>query len=460
MIRRPPESSSFPRARTRHQADRVLVTAALSGAGNEGPTPGTPRPATLVAEPPDAARPQHVPLPPQPPAHRGGPVVDLPRELRALATATEPKPPRPRRDGRAASRAARKAEPEVERLEPVGELDLVPLGAAEELRPGRALPSCEPQRVERVHDPGRKTAVGGIEREPVQVHLPLEHEVPAEGDRPATDLRHHDPGRVDLRESLDDGAGELLPGGRHEPGAVRAALPAQLVQAESVLEHGFELIERLRMDELDLSELRELAASVVVMAALARIRLCAIRGLPAVGEIQHGRLDPLEQLEPARTVQRREATLVGEAEQVDVVVLGREDAVDERLDDLLPLGFRDQRVREHGLARADEVPDPQAVQGERDQRQGADEPVSTESDLDGEAAALAVMAPPLDEPTVQEERAGPRHRPDEGVPRAGERDQPVLGIDRLEPQRSLLPGRLENGRLFGDASGHEWVITH
>src|SRR6185369_7485013 len=131
MIRSPLESSSFPRARTSHQTERVLVTAALSGAGSEGPTPGMPWPATLVAERPDAARPQHVPLPPQPAAHRRGPVVDFPREPRVLAAATEPKPPRPRRDGRAASRAPGKAEPEVERLEPAGELDLVPLGAAE-----------------------------------------------------------------------------------------------------------------------------------------------------------------------------------------------------------------------------------------------------------------------------------------------------------------------------------------
>ena len=227
-----------------------------------------------------------------------------------------------------------------------------------------------------------------------------------------------------------------------------------------MLERGLELVERPRMDELDLPELRELAASVVVMGALARIRLRAVCRIPAIGEIQDGSLDPVEQLEPARAAQRCEAPLVGEAEEVDVIVLGGEDAVDERVDDVLPFAFRDERVREHGLARADEGADAQAVAGERDQRQGADELVPAEGDLDGEAAALAVMAPPLDQPAVQEERAGPGRRPDEGVPRAGESDQPTLGVDRLEPERSLLPGRLDNGRLFEDASGHEWVITH
>ena len=177
----------------------------------------------------------------------------------------------------------------------------------------------------------------------------------------SVDLGHHDPGRVDLREPLDDGAGELLPRRRHEPGAVRPALPAQLVQAEGVLEHGLELIERPRVDELDLPELRELAAPVIVMAALSRIRLRVVRRIPAVGEIQDGSLDPLEQLEAALAAKRREASLVGEAEEVDVVVLGGEDAVGERFDELLPFAFRDERVREHGLARADEGADPQAV---------------------------------------------------------------------------------------------------
>lgn len=168
----------------------------------------------------------------------------------------------------------------------------------------------------------------------------------------------------------------------------------------------------------------------------------------------------MEQLEPARAPQPCEAALVGEAEEIDVIVLGGEDAVDQRFDDLLPFAFRDERVREHGLARADEGADAQAVPRERDQRQGADELVPAEGNLDGEAAALAVMTPPLDQPAVQEERAGPGHCPDEGVPRAAESDQPVHGVDRLEPERRLLLWRLDNGRLFEDASGHEWVITH
>ena len=116
---------------------------------------------------------------------------------------------------------------------------------------------------------------------------------------------------------------------------------------------------------------------------------------------------------PSRAARR---PLVGEAEEVDVIVLGREDAVDERLDDLLPLAFGDQRVRERGLARADECADAQAVPRERDQRQGADELITAEGDLDGQAIALAVMAPPLDQPAVQQERDWGAASPGRGRP--------------------------------------------
>ena len=154
------------------------------------------------------------------------------------------------------------------------------------------------------------------------------------------------------------------------------------------------------MDDLQLPKLRELAAPAVVMSPLARIRLCAVRGVPAVGQIQDRSLDPLKQLETARPLQACEAALIGETEEVDIIVLGREDTVDERFHYLLPLAFGDQRVRKRGLARADKGSDSQAAPGERDQRQGADELVPTEGNLDRQPVALAVMAPPLDQPAV------------------------------------------------------------
>src|SRR6266480_4353564 len=110
------------------------------------------------------------------------------------------------------------------------------------------------------------------------------------------------------------------------------------------------------MDDLQLPKLRELAAPAVVMSPLARIRLCAVRGVPAVGQIQDRSLDPLKQLETARPLQACEAALIGETEEVDIIVLGREDTVDERF--------------------------------------------PTEGNLARQPVALAVRAPPLDQPAV------------------------------------------------------------
>ena len=64
-----------------------------------------------------------------------------------------------------------------ERLEAVGELDLVALAPTEELDPLQALVARRLDRVERVDEPGRAARVGGIEREPMDVHRPLEREV-------------------------------------------------------------------------------------------------------------------------------------------------------------------------------------------------------------------------------------------------------------------------------------------
>src|SRR2546430_2559890 len=53
------------------------------------------------------------------------------------------------------------------------------------------------------------------------------------------------------------------------------------------------------MDDLQLPKLRELAAPAVVMSPLARIRLFAVRGVPAVGPIQDPSPHPLKQAQTA-----------------------------------------------------------------------------------------------------------------------------------------------------------------
>src|SRR6185437_925546 len=134
------------------------------------------------------------------------------------------------------------------------------------------------------------------------------------------------------------------------------------------------------------------------------VRFPSIHGLPAVREVEHRGFDPLKELQPAWTVHGGKTALRRESEEVDVVVLRGDRAVGQRLDELLALILGDERVRERGLPCPYERPDPQSAVREGDQRQRSDELASTERDLDGEPALLAVMAPPLDDPGVQQER--------------------------------------------------------
>src|SRR6476619_4600339 len=153
---RSPAPSGRPRLRTSHHADRVLVAAAFAGAGSVGPTPGiAPRRVqaplgTLVARAPDAVRPQHVAAACEPVPSTRRAVVKPPRELRALAALTQAEPGRPGPDDRPSGGAAGQAQTEVKRLESISQLDLVPLGAAQELDAPHTVMGHGLQRVERV----------------------------------------------------------------------------------------------------------------------------------------------------------------------------------------------------------------------------------------------------------------------------------------------------------------------
>ena len=170
-------------------------------------------------------------------------------------------------DRRPAAHGAREADRLVDRLEPVREVDLVALGAAQELDPRRALLGGPGDRVEGVEEPGRNAAVGGIEREPVAVHPPLEVEEVVEGDRATVDLEGDDPGDVGLREPADRCPVEALPRLGREVRAVRAAFPAEVVERECVLQRCQELVLRPRELGLDAPDLRELAPPSAVQAA-------------------------------------------------------------------------------------------------------------------------------------------------------------------------------------------------
>src|SRR5919201_1860107 len=167
---RNPLRSSLPPLRRSHQAERARVTAAFSGVGSVGPTPGTPlrvtESRTLVPQTAYAARPKHVSRPRQPAARRRRPVVDLPDDLGPLGALPEPQPSRASLDDRASDRAAGQSEAEEERLEP--------LRAAEKLDLLDALRGSELERVEGVDDPRRAAPEGRVEGKTMEVRSPLE----------------------------------------------------------------------------------------------------------------------------------------------------------------------------------------------------------------------------------------------------------------------------------------------
>src|SRR5918999_2460995 len=136
----------------------------------------------------------------EPPRRRETLEVDPAEGGRALQLLAYPDAAHPARDSNLALHRAGEAEGFVERLQPVRELELVALGAAEELDPRRALGRGDFDRIERVHGAGREPADARVERDPVDVHPALEREVVVERDRPAVDLQRDDPRYVQRSE--------------------------------------------------------------------------------------------------------------------------------------------------------------------------------------------------------------------------------------------------------------------
>ena len=152
--------------------------------------------------------------------------------------------------GGASAPGDREAEALVERLEPVGELELVALGSAEELDAPRALGRRGPDRLERRDLARRPAGERGVERELVEVHAAVEQEEVVAGDGAAGDPQQRDP-RHPERQRRQRRAVERAPGGRREARGLRPVAPAGGVQPERLLERRGELVEVARDLERD-----------------------------------------------------------------------------------------------------------------------------------------------------------------------------------------------------------------
>ena len=307
-------------------------------------------------------------------------------------------------------------EPLVQRLEPVGELELVALGAAEELDPPRALRGGRLDRVERRDLARGPAGEQRVERQLVEVHAVPEQEVVVAGHRLAVDPQQPDPRDAQRRQRHQRGAVELLPDRGREARRLRQVAPARLVQLERLLERRGELLQIARDLERDLAELRQLLAAAPVQVAALPRRLGAVHLVPSGLEVEHGRLRARDQPEALGAGGRGEPAGLRQPEQVGEVGAGAGRTLDEQLHGRRMGAVRHQDVGERGGVLAEEARDPQPAPVLDEQRQGAREPVSLARDVDGEAVPAGVVAPPLEQPAVQQERARPRHRRHQRVP--------------------------------------------
>ncbi len=316
-----------------------------------------------------------------------------------------------------------------ERLEPVRELDLVALGAAEKLDPPQAqLRSC-PQRLEGRDEPGRVARQRRVEPEAVADHHAVQGEDVVKGGRPSVDAHQDDADEVCVGKTARRGAVELAAGLGPERRAVRSSAPAELMQLERLLERRLDFLGRTADHELDRSDLAELAKTAPVEVALLRARLRRVGSLPTVGHLEDRRVNALDEprLSGGSQVRRR-----GEAVEVGVVERLLEQLVHEQEPGPAILPGGKEEIAERRLVGAEEPGDPNASCARHVDRRGPDQPALPLRNGNGQRSSRAEMPPPFDQPAVEEERARPRHRADEVVPVCRQRFEAGGRRDRLD----------------------------
>ena len=198
------------------------------------------------------------------------------------------------------------------------------------------------------------------------------------------------------------------------------------MEHEGVLEQRLEFFPGTADDELEAPELAELAHAAPVEVSPLDSGLGGVGGLPAVGHVEHRRIDALDQRRSTRLRQHRDGR---DAEEVGVVEGLLEHLRHEQAARLPLLAFGDQQIGERGFVRSDEAGDADAGRAADEDRRGTDQAAVAAGDDDREPGAAAEVPPPLHEPAVEQEGARPRHRQNQGVPLRPDRLQRV---DRLE----------------------------
>ena len=330
----------------------------------------------------------------------------------------------------------------LKRLEPIGQLALVPLPSSEELDPGQSLVGCDLERVQRVDEPRGVARERRVEREPVDVHAPREGEEVMEGDRPAVECQGHDARDVQLGQPVDDGPMEPHAGRRHEAGTVRPARPTERVKPEGVLERCLQLIRCPGDRHLEPPELAELASSAPVQASRLRRCLRLVDGRPARQELEDRSFDSLDHVQPAPPKRGHDATPGGRPVEVDELMIRRQHLLGQQTGHRVVGIGGQQDIRQNRLAAAHEAHDPGSRLDSDHQWECAQQSTVLPHDVHRERPTVAVVTPPLAEPGVEKERAGSLHGGDEVVP---------LPFERLE--RSGARHGLHDRRRAHDRHG-------
>ena len=215
---------------------------------------------------------------------------------------------------------------------------------------------------------------------------------------------------------------------------VVAALPAQGVDVKRVLERLLDFRACVRDRHVHGPELGELAHPPPPLTPRLGRELRAIELVPVGLEIQHGSLEPLDQRQRARRQHGGKAARPRQAEEIREVVAGGGRVLHQGGSSVGAFLRREQNVAEERPGPADELRDAKAEGSPRAERERTDQPVAPPRNVDGQLPAVAVMAPPLQQPNVQEERARPRHHANELVPAAGQASEVALRRNRLDTQ--------------------------
>ena len=184
-------------------------------------------------------------------------------------------------------------------------------------------------------------------------------------------------------------------------------------------------------EQLHLAKLVELAAAAPVKAASSRRGLCGVHRLPPGTEVEHRRLDPLDEgLHPLDRTE--EAALPGGAEEIEVVGADSGEAHHDPGNDLLSDILSREHVAESRMLAPHETTDGHSASPLDLQRKPADELAVEERGLDAHRPRPSEVAPPGLQPGGEHERARARHCRDKRVPRRRVRLEIVEGLDRTK----------------------------